>query len=88
MEVKLPELIIKLSDEQTDWRTFKQLCREILRYLSTKKIKDVELFKKKTGTEYSAFYDSLDYPKEMVDDLLDNDEFIDLVLDETKKFRR
>lgn len=86
--MKLAELIIKLSDEQTDWKTFKQLCREILRYLSTKKIKDVGLFKKKTGTEYSAFYDSLDYPKEMVDDLLDNDEFIDLILDDTKKFRR
>ena len=86
--MKLGELIIKLSDEQTDWKTFKQLSRDITRYLSTIKIKDVGLFKKKTGTEYSAFYDSFDYPKEMLDDLLDNEEFIDLVLDETKKFRK
>ncbi len=86
--MKLDELIVKLSDEQTDWRTFKQLCREIVRYLSTKKIKDIGLFKKKTGTEYSAFYDSLEFPKEMLDDLLDNDEFIDLVIEETKKFRK
>ena len=86
--MKLDELIVKLSDEQTDWRTFKQLCREIVRYLSTKKIKDIGLFKKKTGTEYSAFYDSLEFPKEMLDDLLDNDEFIDLDIEETKKFRK
>jgi hypothetical protein len=86
--MKLDELIVKLSDEQSDWRTFKELCREIMRYLSTKKIKDVGLFKKKTGTEYSTFYDSLEFPKEMLDDLLDNDEFIDLVLQESRKFRR
>jgi hypothetical protein len=86
--MKLTELIMKLGDEQEDRKSFQQLCRAIFSYLTTKKIKDLPLFIKKTGTEYSVFYDSLDFPKEIKDDLLDNDEYFDLVIEESKKFKK
>ena len=78
--MKLAELIMKLGDEQYDRKKFQQLCRTIFSYLSSKKIKDLPLFIKKTGTEYSLFYDSLDFEKEMKDDLLSNDEYFYLVI--------
>ena len=84
----MEELIIKLSDEQENRKKFQELCRTIFRYLTSKKIKDFKLFKQRTGTEYQAFYDFLDVPKEMKDDLLLNDEYFDLVLEESRKFRR
>jgi hypothetical protein len=86
--MKLAELIMKLGDEQYDRKKFQQLCRTIFSYLSSKKIKDLPLFIKKTGTEYSLFYDSLDFEKEMKDDLLSNDEYFDLVIEESKKFKK
>jgi len=86
--MKLTELIMKLGDEQEDRKTFQRLCRAIFSYLTTKKIKDLPLFIKKTGTEYSVFYDSLDFDKEMKDDLLLNDEYFDLVIEESKKYRK
>ena len=86
--MKLAELIMKLGDEQYDRKKFQQLCRTIFSYLSSKKIKDLPLFIKKTGTEYSLFYDSLDFEKEMKDDLLSNDEYFYLVIEESKKFKK
>lgn len=86
--MKLSELIIQLGDEQSDRKTFLKLCRAIYAYLTTTKIKDIPLFIKKTGTEYSQFYDSLEFPKEMKDDLLQNDDYFDLVLEESKKFKK
>jgi hypothetical protein len=86
--MKLAELIMKLGDEQYDRKKFQQLCRTIFSYLSSKKIKDLPLFIKKTGTEYSLFYDSLDFEKEMKDDLLSNDDYFDLVIEESKKFKK
>ena len=86
--MKLSELIIQLGDEQLDPKTFQKLCRAIFSYLTTKKIKDLPLFAKKTGTEFALFYDSLDFPSAMKDDLLQNDEYFDLVLQESKKFRK
>jgi hypothetical protein len=86
--MKLTDLIMKLGDEQEDRKKFQQLCRAIFSYLTTKKIKDLPLFIKKTGTEYAVFYDSLDFDKEMKDDLLLNDEYFDLVIEESKKFKR
>jgi hypothetical protein len=88
MEITLKDMVIKLSDEQEDRKKFQELTRVILRYLTTKKIKDFPLFKKRTGIEYQTFYESLDFPKEMKDDLLDNDEYLELVISEAKKFRR
>lgn len=84
----MEELIVKLADEQEDRKKFKELCTQIYRYLTSKKIKDNKLFEQKTGTEYRQFYDSLDFPNEMKDDLLSNDDFFDLVLKESKKYRR
>ena len=86
--MKLAELIMKLGDEQYDRKNFQRLCRAIFSYLTTKKIKDLPLFRKKTGTEYSLFYDSLDFEKEMKDDLLSNDDYFDLVIEESKKFKK
>ena len=86
--MKLAELIMKLGDEQYDRKKFQQLCRTIFSYLSSKKIKDLPLFIKKTGTEYSLFYDSLDFEKEMKDELLSNDDYFDLVIEESKKFKK
>jgi len=86
--MKLAELIMKLGDEQYDRKKFQQLCRTIFSYLSSKKIKDLPLFRKQTGIEYQTFYNSLHFPKEMKDDLLDNDEYFDLVLETSKNFRR
>jgi len=85
--MKLPELIVKLGDEQEDRKKFQELTAKIIRYLTTKKIKDLPLFKKQTGTEYSQFYDSLDFSSTMKDDLLQNDEFFELVLEKCKKFK-
>ena len=84
----MEELIIKLSDEQHDRKKFQDLCRTIIRYTTSKKIKDLPLFRKQSGIEYQTFYNSLQFPKEMKDDLLDNDEYFDLVLETSKKFRR
>jgi len=86
--MKLAELIMKLGDEQHDRKTFQKLCRAIFTYLTSKKIKDLPLFIKKTGTEYALFYDSLEFEKEMKDDLLENDDYFDLVIEESKKFRK
>jgi len=84
----MEELIIRLGDEQADRRVFNELVREIFRYLTTKKIKDIKLFQQKTGTEYSSFLDSLKFPKTMKDDLLDNDEFFEFVIKQSIKFKR
>jgi hypothetical protein len=86
--MEMQELIIKLGDEQHDRKKFQELCRVIFRYLTSKKIKDYPLFRKQTGIEYQEFYESLNFPSEMKSDLLDNDEYFDLVLEEAKKFRR
>jgi hypothetical protein len=86
--MKLSELIIQLGDEQEDRKSFLKLCRAIYAYLTTTKIKDLSLFGKKTGTEYSQFYDSLEFSSKMKDDLLQNDDYFDLVLEESKKFKR
>jgi hypothetical protein len=80
-------LIVKLGDEQEDRKKFQHLCRTIFRYLTTKRIKDLPLFKQRTGIEYSLFYDALPYPT-IKDDLLQNDEFMETVLEETKKFKK
>jgi hypothetical protein len=85
--MKLTELIVKLGDEYEDRGKFQELCRAIYRYLSTKKIKDLALFKQRTGTEYRQFYESLDYP-DCMKEVLDDDEFFDLMLSETKKFKK
>jgi len=87
MELNLTELIIKLSDEQENKKIFQSLIRDIIRYLTTKKIKDMKLFQQRTGTEYTNFYESLHYSKEMKDDLLSNDEFFDLIIKESKRFK-
>jgi len=86
--MKLSDLIIKLGDEQEDRKLFLKLCRSIYAYLTTTKIKDIHLFTKKTGTEYLQFYDSLDFSSKMKDDLLQNDDYFDLVLEESKKFKK
>ena len=87
MELNLTELIIKLSDEQENKKIFQSLIRDILRYLTIKKIKDIKLFQQRTGTEYTNFYESLHYSKEMKDDLLSNDEFFELIIKESKRFK-
>ena len=37
--------------------------------------------------KYTNFYESLHYSKEMKDDLLSNDEFFDLIIKESKRFK-
>ena len=39
----MEELIVKLADEQEDRKKFKELCTQIYRYLTSKKIKDNKL---------------------------------------------
>jgi hypothetical protein len=83
----MEELIVQLADEQEDRKKFKEMCTQMYRYLTSKKIKDLNLFKQRTGTEYRLFYESLDFSPEMKEVLL-NEDFFELLIKQSRRFRR
>jgi hypothetical protein len=83
----MEELIVQLADEQEDRKKFKEMCTQMYRYLTSKKIKDLNLFKQRTGTEYQQFYESLDFSPEMKEVLL-NEDFFELLIKQSRRFRR
>jgi hypothetical protein len=57
---------------------------EIFRELSRTKIKDKGKFKNRDGPEYRKFVDSLKSKPELVQDILQDDEFFKMTLEKTR----
>jgi hypothetical protein len=82
------QLIRQFKDETDKPYLAEQLAHKIFTELSLLKIKQKDKFKQRMGPEYESFVASLDYPPELIQLVLGNDEFFLLTLELQQKFRR
>jgi hypothetical protein len=69
MDLQDSEKVFGVSTQDTDL-----LCIKVLRYLQTHRIRD-KLFWERKGDEFHAMIESLPFPEEQVERVLQDDEF-------------
>ena len=70
------EIVRDLKDASDDAYGVEVICRDILRYVRTKRIRDIGKFVQQLGPEYEAFVASLStHDEELVQMVLTDDEF-------------
>ena len=82
------DIVRKLQDESENKYLTRVFCEEVFHDLYNGKIKEKQKFKNRMGPEYESFVASLEYPPELIDLVLGNDEFFLLTLELQQKFRR
>jgi hypothetical protein len=70
------EVVRDLKDSDVDAFETERICRDILRYVRTKRIRDLGKFKQRLGPEYETFLASLSlYTPERVQRIVSDDDF-------------
>lgn len=70
------EVVRDLKDSDVDAFETERICRDILRYVRTKRIRDLGKFKQRLGPEYETFLVSLSlYTPERVQRIVSDDDF-------------
>jgi hypothetical protein len=64
-----------LKDSASDAYEIEVICRDILRYVRTKRIRDVGKFMQHLGPEYEAFIASLHYDPKTIEHIVQDDAF-------------
>jgi hypothetical protein len=78
---KWVEVVRDMKDAAAEPYEIEVVCRDILRYMRTTRIRDVGRFKQRIGLEYEAFIKSLPYEEERVQPIVTDDEFWDATID-------
>ena len=76
-------LVRNLGDEYEKSKEFHDCAKAIFSRLCSKKIKDQKKFEQRIGPEYEQFVEDLKCP-----DLIQNDEFFELTLTLSKKYKK
>lgn len=70
------EVVRDLKDSDVDAFETERICRDILRYIRTKRIRDLGKFRQRLGPEYEAFLASLSmYSPDRIQRIVTDDEF-------------
>ena len=83
--------VIEMTDiEPHNKKHIDKICQDVFRYLSTKKLKDPHKFKEKYGLEYETFTEELcsKHSKDLVETILNYDNFMDLTHEHTRKYKK
>ena len=83
--------VIEMKDiEPHNCKLIDKICNDTFRYVSSKKLKEPHKFKEKYGLEYENFKEHLcsKHPKDLVETILDFDNFMDLTHEHTKKYKK
>ena len=78
---KWVEVVRDMKDAAVEPYEVEVVCRDILRYMRTVRIRDVGRFKQRVGLEYEAFIKSLPYEEERIDSIVKDDDFWDATID-------
>jgi len=78
---KWVEVVRDMKDAAPEPYDVEVVCRDILRYMRTARIRDIGRFKQRIGLEYEAFIKSLHYEEERVQPIVNDDEFWDATVD-------
>jgi hypothetical protein len=78
---KWVEVVRDMKDAAPEPYEVEVVCRDILRYMRTMRIRDIGRFKQRIGLEYEAFIKSLPYEEERIDSIVKDDEFWDATVD-------
>ena len=78
---KWVEVVRDMKDAEAEPYELEVVCRDILRYMRTVRIRDIGRFKQRTGLEYEAFLKALPYDEERVQRIVTDDEFWDATVD-------
>ena len=81
-------LVRNLGDEYENRKLFMECAKDMFRKLSTRKIKDMQKFRQRIGSEYEQFIEDLKFPETMITDLVTNDEFFELTLKLQSQYKR
>ena len=75
------EVVRDMKDADDEPYEIEVICRDILRYMRTARIRDVGRFKQRTGLEYEAFLKSLRHDPERVEHSVADDDFWEATTD-------
>lgn len=78
---KWVEVVRDMKDAEEEPYEIEVVCRDILRYVRTARIRDVGRFKQRIGAEYEAFIKSLPYEEERIRRVVDDADFWDATVD-------
>lgn len=74
---KWTEVVRDMKDAEEEPYEIEVICRDILRYMRTARIRDIGRFKQRIGVEYENFIKSLPYAEERVQPIILDDDFWD-----------